>query len=84
MILGSWARGELYAKNIIETLLHWVSAWIDWNLALDTSGGPTYVGNYVDSPIIINSTANEFYKQPMFYALGHFSKYVCHLLLHLV
>lgn len=76
VILGSWARGELYAKNIIETLSHWTSAWIDWNIALNLIGGPTYVNNFVDSPIIVNSTADEFYKQPMFYALGHFSKFV--------
>lgn len=76
VILGSWERGEIYAKNIIENLSHRVSAWIDWNIALDTSGGPNWAGNYIDSPIIVNSTANEFYKQPMYYVLGHFSKYV--------
>jgi len=34
------------------------------------------VGNYVDSPIIVNAKADEFYKQPMFYALAHFAKFV--------
>ncbi|KAG5325422.1 GLCM Glucosylceramidase, partial [Acromyrmex heyeri] len=76
VILGSWKRAELYAANIIETMSHWVSTWIDWNIALDTNGGPNWINNFVDSPIIVNSTANEFYKQPMFYAIGHFSKYV--------
>lgn len=45
-------------------------------MALDTHGGPTYIENYVDSPILVNSTSGEFYKQPMFYAIGHFSKFV--------
>ncbi|XP_020285849.1 glucosylceramidase-like isoform X1 [Pseudomyrmex gracilis] len=76
VILGSWRRGEFYAQNILENLSHWASSWIDWNIALDTNGGPNYIGNYVDSPIIINVTANEFYKQPIFYAIGHFSKYI--------
>ncbi|XP_011706061.1 PREDICTED: glucosylceramidase-like [Wasmannia auropunctata] len=76
VILGSWERGERYAKNIIESMSHWVSAWIDWNIALNTIGGPTYIKNHVDSSIIVNGTADEFYKQPMFYVLGHFSKYV--------
>ncbi|XP_050463921.1 lysosomal acid glucosylceramidase-like isoform X2 [Cataglyphis hispanica] len=76
VILGSWRRGEIYAKNIIENMSNWVSAWIDWNIALDVTGGPNWVKNFVDSPIIVNSTADEFYKQPMFYVLGHFSKYV--------
>ena len=45
-------------------------------MALNPQGGPNYIQNFVDSPIIINGTSNEFYKQPMFYHLGHFSKFV--------
>ncbi|KAG7202136.1 hypothetical protein KM043_015822 [Ampulex compressa] len=74
VLLGSWQRGENYAKNIIEVLSHWVSGWVDWNIALNLEGGPSV--NHVDSPIIVNATADEFYKQPMFYAMGHFSKYI--------
>ncbi|KAI1732559.1 glycosyl hydrolase family 30 TIM-barrel domain-containing protein [Ditylenchus destructor] len=48
----------------------------DWNLCLDLQGGPNWAGNYVDAPIIVNKTADEFYKQPMFYVMGHFSKFV--------
>ncbi|XP_075537215.1 lysosomal acid glucosylceramidase-like isoform X2 [Dermacentor variabilis] len=57
-------------------LNHWASGWTDWNLALNTHGGPNWAKNFVDSPIIVNSTAEEFYKQPMYYALGHFSKFL--------
>ena len=53
-----------------------MTGWIDWNLALNTVGGPTYTQNYLDAAIIVNATANEFYKQPMFYALAHLSKFV--------
>ena len=47
-------------------------------------GGPNWVRNFVDSPvklissnfifpkIIVNAETDEFYKQPMFYALAHF------------
>lgn len=45
-------------------------------MALNLTGGPTYINNIVDSPIVVNASANEFYKQPMYYALGHFSKFV--------
>lgn len=45
-------------------------------MALNPQGGPTYISNFVDSPIIVNATAQEFYKQPMYYAMGHFSKFV--------
>ncbi|XP_075534862.1 lysosomal acid glucosylceramidase-like [Dermacentor variabilis] len=72
--LGSWKRAELYARDILEDLNHWVSGWMDWNLALNVEGGPNWANNFVDSPIIVNASAQEFYKQPMYYALGHFSK----------
>ena len=51
---------------------NWVAGWTDWNLALDLEGGPNWVSNFVDSPVIVNASLNEFYKQPSFYAMGHF------------
>lgn len=73
--LGSWERGEAYASDIIEDFQRQTGVWIDWNLALDMEGGPNWVKNFVDSPIIVNAKAREFYKQPMYYALGHFSRF---------
>ena len=32
----------------------------------------SWVGNFVDAPIIVNATGIEFYKQPTYYVLGHF------------
>ncbi|XP_060062556.1 lysosomal acid glucosylceramidase-like isoform X1 [Ylistrum balloti] len=74
--LGSWYRGETYAHDIIEDLNHWVTGWTDWNIALNMEGGPNWVSNFVDSPIIVNAEKDEFYKQPMFYTMGHFSKFL--------
>ncbi|XP_063847517.1 lysosomal acid glucosylceramidase-like isoform X2 [Scylla paramamosain] len=76
VVLGSWTRAERYTQNIIEDVNHFASGWIDWNLALDPAGGPNWAGNEVDAPIIINPEKDEFYKQPIFYVMGHFSKFV--------
>lgn len=76
VLLGNWERGEKYAHSIIETMNHWVTGWIDWNLALDLSGGPNWAENVVDAAIIVNASASEFYKQPTYYTLGHFTKFV--------
>ncbi|PSN37780.1 hypothetical protein C0J52_15853, partial [Blattella germanica] len=76
VVLGEWFRGEYYARCIIEDMNHWVVGWIDWNIALNFEGGPNWAGNTVDASIIVNSTADEFYKQPMFYAIAHFSKFI--------
>lgn len=56
----------------MQDLLNWSIGWIDWNLALNMQGGPNWVKNFVDSPIIINAEAEEFYKQPMYYVLAQF------------
>ncbi|KAH9645566.1 hypothetical protein HF086_005215 [Spodoptera exigua] len=53
-----------------------VIGWLDWNMCLNTEGKPSYIGSSVDSPILVNAEEGEFYKQPMFYAIGHFSKFV--------
>lgn len=76
VLLGDWQRGEKYFIDILQDLQHGVSGWVDWNMALDTKGGPNWTGNQADSPIIVNADKDEFYKQPMFYAMGHFSKFV--------
>ncbi|KAK0181571.1 hypothetical protein PV327_003844 [Microctonus hyperodae] len=74
--LGSWSRGENYMFSIIEDMNHWVTGWVDWNLALDKKGGPNWSKNFVDSPIIVNPETDEFFKNPMYYALAHFSKFI--------
>ncbi|XP_045487857.1 lysosomal acid glucosylceramidase isoform X2 [Pieris rapae] len=74
--LGSWERAHRYTKNIIEDLNHHVTGWIDWNLCLDERGGPNWAYNFVDAPIMVIPERDEFIKQPMFYAMGHFSKFI--------
>ncbi|KAK8727049.1 hypothetical protein OTU49_009904 [Cherax quadricarinatus] len=76
MALGSWERLEHYAHDIIDDMNNWVTGWVDWNLALDMEGGPNWANNFVDAVVIVNKETDEFYKNPMFYALGHFSKFV--------
>lgn len=74
--LGKWSRGEDYAHSIIQDVNNWAIGWTDWNMALDMKGGPNWAENFVDSPVIVNYETDEFYKQPMFYAMGHFSKFL--------
>ena len=74
--LGNWEDGVKYSSDILDNLNNWVVGWVDWNIALNLKGGPNWAKNYDDSPVIVNATADEFYKQPMFYHLGHFSKFI--------
>ncbi|CAG9791612.1 unnamed protein product [Diatraea saccharalis] len=74
--LGSWDRAKSYAVDILDDLNNNVGGWIDWNLCLNSQGGPNWVDNFVDSPVIVFPEKKEFVKQPMYYALGHFSKFL--------
>ena len=74
--LGSWERAEELARSIFQDLGNYVSGYTHYNLALNISGGPSWVNYNADCPIIVNATSNEFYKQPMYYIMGHFSKFV--------
>jgi len=74
--LGSWKDGVKYSNDILDNLNNWAVGWVDWNLCLDMSGGPNWANNFDQSPIIVNATGDEFYKQPMYYHMGHFSKFI--------
>eukprot|EP00747_Dinoflagellata_sp_TGD_P109956 gnl/TRDRNA2_/TRDRNA2_170834_c1_seq1.p1 gnl/TRDRNA2_/TRDRNA2_170834_c1~~gnl/TRDRNA2_/TRDRNA2_170834_c1_seq1.p1 ORF type:complete len:552 (+),score=86.02 gnl/TRDRNA2_/TRDRNA2_170834_c1_seq1:164-1819(+) len=75
-MLGDWKLGERYAMNIINDMNSGCEGWIDWNLYLDETGGPNHVGNLCVAPIILDTIKDEVLLQPIFYYLGHFSRYI--------
>lgn len=72
----AWFRGQRYAHDIITDFNNWVVGWVDWNLLLDHTGGPNHLGNNCDAPIIVDETEQDFFLQPMYYFIQHFSKFV--------
>jgi glucosylceramidase len=63
-----------YARNIIVSLDHWVSGWVDWNIVLDREGGPNHAGNFCGAPIMIDTTTQQVYYTPIYYVLAQFSR----------
>ena len=63
-----------YARNIIVSLNHWVTGWIDWNIVLDAGGGPNHVGNFCGAPIMIDTASGYVYYTPIYYVLAQFSR----------
>ena len=63
-----------YARNIIVSFNHWMSGWIDWNIVLDSDGGPNHVGNFCGAPIMIDTANGDVYYTPLYYILSQFSK----------
>lgn len=75
-IFGAWSRCMEYVNSMIDIFEHSVSGFIDWNMVLDETGGPNYVNNFADAPIIYHKMNETLIKQPMFYGIAHFSKFV--------
>jgi glucosylceramidase len=63
-----------YARDIIVSLDHWVSGWVDWNIVLDKQGGPNHAGNFCGAPIMIDTATQEVYYTPIYYVLAQFSR----------
>ncbi|XP_054167863.1 putative glucosylceramidase 4 [Oppia nitens] len=74
--LGKWEQGADYAEQIVRTFNQDVNGWVEWNLALDTYGHPNKDHKAGDAPVLINASNGEYYKNPNFYVLGHFSKFI--------
>lgn len=71
-----WRRdAELYLLDIISDLNEGMNGYIDWNLLLDYQGGPNHQKNYCKSPIILNEQEDNFILTPIYYYLGHVSRY---------
>ncbi|MGL1936844.1 MAG: hypothetical protein OCD01_17585 [Fibrobacterales bacterium] len=65
-----------YARDIIVDLNHWTIGWIDWNFVLDRTGGPNHVNNLCLAPVMIDTDNDDVYYTPLYYAMGHFSKFI--------
>lgn len=48
----SWARAERYAHTILADLAAGSNGWVEWNLILDSVGGPNHLNNLCDATIL--------------------------------
>jgi len=75
--LGSWTVAESYARSLIDDINVNTTAWLDWNMVLDSRGGPSWSGKYASASIITDpDDPDVFYKNPSYYIQGHFSKLI--------
>ncbi|MFC6877146.1 glycoside hydrolase family 30 protein [Flavobacterium myungsuense] len=71
-----YAPVNRYANDIIGCLNNWVDGWVDWNMVLDTGGGPNWFKNWCIAPVIVDVNKDEVYFTPLYYTMAHFSKYM--------
>jgi glucosylceramidase len=48
----AWARAERYAHTILADLAAGSNGWVEWNLILDSIGGPNHLHNLCDATIL--------------------------------
>ena len=71
-----YAPVNRYANDIIGCLNNYVDGWVDWNMVLDTNGGPNWFKNWCVAPVIVNPEKDEVYFTPLYYTMAHFSKFI--------
>lgn len=76
ILLGSWTRAESLIEILMDIFSHDAVGYIDWNLILNSTGGPCLNHNELDAFILANEDFTAFIKQPLFYAMAHFAKYL--------
>lgn len=74
--LDNWLRAERLAHDIIFDFQAYTQGWIDWNLLVDSQGGPNHLNNMCDAPLVCTPDFSDVHVQPKFQFMGHFSKFV--------
>ena len=74
--LDNWLRAERLAHDVIFDINNYAQGWLDWNLLVDSKGGPNHLGNVCDAPLVAAPDFGTVHVQPKYYFLGHFSKFV--------
>ncbi len=65
-----------YANDIIEDLNSGLNGYMDWNILLDSKGGPNHKRNYCNSPIMLKPDNSDYRKTLAYYYIGQISKVI--------
>lgn len=71
-----YAPVHRYARDLIDGFASGLAGWIDWNLVLDSKGGPNHEGNLCAAPIMIEPGTHLVYTTPLYAVIAHVSRYV--------
>ena len=73
--VDNWLRAERLSHDIIYDLENYAQGWIDWNLLVDSNGGPNHLGNVCDAAMFTLSDYSDVHLQPKYYYFTHISKH---------
>ena len=67
---------RMYAHDMIGNFNAGMNTFLDWNVALDSNGGPNHAQNFCDAPILCNTETGTFEKRLSYYYIRHFSHFI--------
>ncbi len=65
-----------YAHDILGDLENGTNSYYDWNIVLDEKGGPNYVDNFCDAPVIYDKKWGKVNERLSFHYIGMISRFV--------
>lgn len=82
-----WQQASMYAVDIIGDLNQHTIGWMEWNVLLDKSGGPTCIGPEIssvcvpllgicDAPLLADTSKQTLEIRDSFWFMAHFSRYL--------
>ena len=73
----NWRDVEQYSKEMIMNFNNFMAGSIEWNLIVDSKGGPYHNRRGgVKAQIYVNENEKTFTFGPLYYTVGHFSKFI--------
>lgn len=70
------ANAVMYAHDMIGNFKAGMTGFLDWNILLDSKGGPNHVGNYCNAPMMYDKETNSLDVKFSYYYIGHFSRFI--------
>ncbi|MFA6370620.1 MAG: glycoside hydrolase family 30 beta sandwich domain-containing protein [Bacilli bacterium] len=74
--VGLYSHALRYARNYLKDILAGSQGFIDWNILLDSSGGPNHVGNFCEAPLMYDTDKQILIYNPSYFALKHFAHFI--------
>lgn len=74
--INAWELGERYGTSMLNDFNCGTTAWTDWNVLLDETGGPNHVSNLCFAPVHADTKKGELIYTNSYFYVGHFSKFI--------
>lgn len=82
-----WKEAQKYGVDIIGDLNEGTVGWIEWNVLLDSSGGPTCIGptgtdgcvplaGHCDAPILADTKKQTLEIRDSYHVMAHFARFI--------